>query len=78
VFLPVTAPRQDSVHNVNLNLTYTASESPDMRRVPNMFAGSASDATHALFNEMPGAHEVFGEMPGAHLMFTEALVDICL
>jgi hypothetical protein len=36
-----------------------------------MFVGSSSDATCALFNEMPGAHEVFGEMPGAHMMCTE-------
>jgi hypothetical protein len=70
VFSPVTTPRQDRVH-VDLNLAYTASESPDMRHVPNMFASSTTDATRALFDEMPGAHEVFGEMPGAHMMFTD-------
>jgi hypothetical protein len=32
VFSPVIAPRQDGVH-VDLNQSYTASESPDMRRV---------------------------------------------
>jgi hypothetical protein len=68
VFSPVTAPRQDGVHNVDLNLSYTASELPDMCHVPNMFVGSTPDATRALFDEMPGAHEVFGEMPGAHMM----------
>jgi hypothetical protein len=67
---PVIAPRQDGVH-VKINLAYTASESPDMPRIPNMFTGSATDATHALFDEMLGAHEVFGEMPSAHMMFTE-------
>jgi hypothetical protein len=36
-----------------------------------MFAGSALDATHGLFDEMPSAHEVFSKMPGAHMMFTE-------
>jgi hypothetical protein len=71
VFSPVTAPRQDEVYNVDLNLVYTMSESPDMRRVPNMFAGSTPDATRALFDEMPGARKMFGEMPVAHLMFTE-------
>jgi hypothetical protein len=71
VFSPMTAPRQDGAHNVDLNLAYTASESPDMRRVPNMFAGSAPDATRAMFDELPGAHEVFGKVPDAHMMFTE-------
>jgi hypothetical protein len=32
-FSPVTTPRSDGVH-VDLNLDYTTSESPDMRRVP--------------------------------------------
>jgi hypothetical protein len=31
VFLPVTAPRPDGVH-VDLNVDYTASESPNLRR----------------------------------------------
>jgi hypothetical protein len=70
VFSPVTAPRQDRVH-VDLNLDYIASESPDMRSIPNMFAGSTPDATHAMFDKMPGAHKLFGEMAGAHIMFTE-------
>jgi hypothetical protein len=35
-----------------------------------LLAGATSDATHALFDEMPDAHEVFGKMPGAHMMFT--------
>jgi hypothetical protein len=70
MFSPVTAPRPDGVH-VDLNVDYTASESPDMRRAPNMFSGSTSDATRSLFDEMPGDDEVFGEMPGAHLMFTD-------
>jgi hypothetical protein len=60
----------DRVH-VDLNVDYTAFKSPDMRRAPNMFAGSIPDATGSLFNEMPGDHEVFGKMPGAHLMFTD-------
>jgi hypothetical protein len=64
VFSPVAAP-------LNLNLDYIASESPDMRRVPNMFAGSTSDTTRTLFGEMPRGDEVFGEMPGAHMMFTD-------
>jgi hypothetical protein len=71
VFSPVIAPRQDGAHNVDLNLAYTVTESSNMRYVPNLLAGSAPDATCALFDEMPGAHKVFGEMPGAHLMFTE-------
>jgi hypothetical protein len=50
VFSPVTAPRLDGVH-VDLNLDYTASELPDMRRVPNMFASSTPDATRTLFDE---------------------------
>jgi hypothetical protein len=70
VFSPVTAPRPDGVH-VDLNLDYTASESPDMRHVPNMFAGSTPDATLTLFDKMAGDDEVFGEMLGAHMMFTE-------
>jgi hypothetical protein len=68
VFSSVTAPRLDGVH-VDLNIDYTASESPDMRRAPNMFAGATPDATRSIFDEMPGDHEVFGEMPGAHMMF---------
>jgi hypothetical protein len=70
MFSPMTAPRHNGVH-VDLNLSYTASELPDMHRVPNMFAGSSSDATRALFDQMPGAHEVFGEMFGTHMMFIE-------
>jgi hypothetical protein len=70
VFSPVIAARQDGVQ-VDLNLSYTTSTSPDMRRIPNMFAGSSSDATHALFDGMPDAHEVFSELPGAHRMFTD-------
>jgi hypothetical protein len=70
VFSPVTASRQDGVH-VDLNLDYTASESPNMRRVPNMFGGSTPDATRTLFDKMLDDHEVFGEMPGAHMMFTD-------
>jgi hypothetical protein len=70
VFSPMTAPRPDGVH-VDLNVDYTASESPDMRRAPNMFAGSTPDATRSLFDEMPGDDEVFGKIPGAHLMFTD-------
>jgi hypothetical protein len=70
VFSLVTTPRPDRVH-VDVNVDYTASESPDMRRAPNMFTGSTPDATRSLFDEMPGDHEVFGEMPGAHLMFTD-------
>jgi hypothetical protein len=42
-----------------------------MHHIPNMFAGSSSVATHALFDGMPGAHEVFSEMPGAHTMFID-------
>jgi hypothetical protein len=42
-----------------------------MRHIPNMFAGSTSDATRTMFDEMPGDHKVFGEMPGAHMMFTD-------
>jgi hypothetical protein len=34
-----------------------------MRRVPNMFAGSALDATRAQFDEMLGAHEVLAKCP---------------
>jgi hypothetical protein len=70
VFSPVTTPRQDGIH-VDLNLAYTASESPDMCRVPNMFAGFATDATRALFDEIPSAHKVFNEMSDAHIMFTD-------
>jgi hypothetical protein len=36
-----------------------------------MFVGSSSNATHAIFDGMPGAHEVFSEMPSAHRMFTD-------
>jgi hypothetical protein len=36
-----------------------------------MFAGSAPDATRALFDEIPDAHEVISEMPSAHMLFTE-------
>jgi hypothetical protein len=70
VFSLVTAPRQDGVH-VNLNLSYTASESSAMRRIPNIFVDTSSDATRALLDKMPGAHEVFSEMSGAHMMFTD-------
>jgi hypothetical protein len=70
VFSPVTSPRPDGVH-VDLNVDYIVSESPDMRRAPNMFAGATPDATRSLFDEIPGDHEVFGEMPGAHMMFND-------
>jgi hypothetical protein len=70
VFSQVTVPRPDRVH-VDLNVDYTASESSDKRRAPNMFTGSIPDATHSPFDEMPGDHEVFGEMPGSHMMFTD-------
>jgi hypothetical protein len=70
IFSPVTAARQDGVH-IDLNLSYTMFASPDMRCIPNMFIGSSSDTTRALFAEMPEAHEVFGEMPIAHRMFTD-------
>jgi hypothetical protein len=70
LFSPVTAPRPDGVH-VDLNVDYTASEPPDMRCTPNMFAGATSDATHSLFDEMPDDHEVFGEMPGTYMMFND-------
>jgi hypothetical protein len=41
----VTASRQDGFHvHVDLNLSYTASMSPDMRRILNMFIGSSSNA----------------------------------
>jgi hypothetical protein len=70
VFSLVIAAGQDGVH-VDINLSYTASVSPDMRCIPNMFAGSSSDAIRALFDEMPGAHKVFGEMSGVHSMFTD-------
>jgi hypothetical protein len=67
VFSPVTAACQDGI-NVDLKLSYTASVLPDMRHVPNMFVGSSSDATRALFDGMPDAHEVSGEMSGTHRM----------
>jgi hypothetical protein len=70
VFSLVTAASQDAIH-VDLNLSYIASVSPDMRCVPNMFVGSSFDAIGALFDTMPDAHEVFGEMPSAHRMFTD-------
>lgn len=70
LFSPGTTPWPDRVH-IELNVDYTASESPDMRHAPNMFAGSTPDATRSLFDEMPNDHEVFGEMPDAHLMFTD-------
>jgi hypothetical protein len=46
VFSPVTTPQQDGVH-VDLNLSYTVSESPDMRCIPNMFADTSSNTTRA-------------------------------
>jgi hypothetical protein len=50
-FSLVTAARQDGIH-VDLNLSYTAFASSDMRHVPNKLVGSSSDATHALFDGM--------------------------
>jgi hypothetical protein len=70
VFSSVTSPRPDGVH-VDLNVDYTASESPDMHHARNMFASATPDATRSLFDEMPGDHDVFGEMPGAHMMFND-------
>jgi hypothetical protein len=67
VFSPVIAPRPDGVH-VDLNVDYTASESPDMRHAPNMLTGSTPNATRSLFDGIPGDHKVFGEMPGALLI----------
>jgi hypothetical protein len=66
----VTAARQDDVH-VDLNLSYAASASLDMRRVPNMFASSSSNVTCNMFDNMPDAHKVFGEMSSTHRMFTD-------
>jgi hypothetical protein len=63
----MTAAHQDGVH-VDLNLSYTASASSNMRRVPNMFAGSSSDATRALFETMPDAHRLFTDEEGANIM----------
>jgi hypothetical protein len=67
VFSPMIAAQQYGAH-VDLNLSYTTSASPDMRRVPNMFVSSSSDATRALFETMPDAHRMFTNEEGADIM----------
>jgi hypothetical protein len=47
VFSPVTAPRPDGVH-VDLNVDYTASELPDLRRAPS--CSLISGASHPVGN----------------------------